>query len=183
MEEKKTGRPTLKTQELLEEFCRRIGEGRSVASVCKDEDMPEDRAIWRWLARDEGFSRDYARAVQARAMAHADRILDVSQAVLAGKVPPEAARVALDGMKWTASRLLPKLYGDRTQLEATVNHTHTLHLEALKELADRVRSAPPRVIEAQAIEIIDQSSTSQKVKKMGNESVMSKSKKLVKTKT
>lgn len=154
MGEKKTGRPTLKTPELLEEFCRRIGEGRSVASVCKDDDMPEDRAIWRWLARDESFSRDYARAVQARAMAHADRILDVSQAVLAGKVAPEAARVALDGMKWTASRLLPKLYGDRTQLEATVNHTHTLHLEALKELADRARGTRSGYIEGQATEII-----------------------------
>lgn len=183
MEERKTGRPTLKTQELLDEFCRRIGEGRSVASVCKDEDMPEDRAIWRWLARDEVFSRDYARAVQARAMAHADRILDVSQAVLAGKVPPEAARVALDGMKWTASRLLPKLYGDRTQIEATVNHTHALHLEALKELADRARGASSRIIDAQAIEIIDESAVDQEVKKIGNESVIGKGKKLAKTKT
>lgn len=151
----KIGRPTLKTPELLEEICARISEGQSLASVCRDDDMPEIRAVWRWLASDEDFSRDYARAIQARAMAHADRVLDVTEAVMRGEIPADAARVALDGMKWTASRLLPKMYGDRQQLEATVTHTHTLHLEALKELATRARGTQSGYIEGQATEIVE----------------------------
>jgi hypothetical protein len=143
------GRPTRKTPELLKEICARISEGRSLSSVCRDEDMPNHSVTWRWLAEDSSFQEDYARAIQARAMAHADRVLDVTEAVLRGEIPSDAARVALDGMKWTASRLLPKVYGDRTQVEATVTHTHTLHLEALKALAGKGSG----YIEGQATEI------------------------------
>lgn len=143
------GRPTRKTPELIKEICARISEGRSLSSVCKDEDMPNHSVTWRWLSEDSSFQEQYARAIQSRAMAHADRVLDVTAAVLAGKIPPDAARVALDGMKWTASRLLPKVYGDRTQVDATVTHTHTLHLEALKELSGKGSG----YIEGQAVEI------------------------------
>lgn len=148
---KKTGRPSLKTPELLEEFCRRVAQGRSVASVCKDDDMPEDRSIWRWLSQDEAFSRDYARAIQSRAMHHADGILDLEERLLRGEIPPDVARVALDARKWTASRLLPKVYGDKQIVEANVTHTHTLHLEALRALTSR-RGNESGLIEAQAID-------------------------------
>lgn len=148
-----TGRPSIKTPELIDEICQRIAEGRSVASVARDEDMPDNKTMWRWLNSDEGFRQSYARAIAARAMAHADRIDDVSSAVLAGKIPPDAARVAIDAMKWTASRLLPKVYGDKQQVEATVTHTHTLHLEALKELSSRARGHDLGYSEAQVIDV------------------------------
>lgn len=151
----KGGRPSIKTPELLKEFCRRIAQGRSVANVCKDDDMPQDRAIWSWLSDDEGFAQDYARAIQARAMAHADMISDVTFGVLSGKIPPDRGRVALDAMKWTASRLLPKVYGDRQQVDVDVQHTHTLHLDALRALTSRRTGNDLGYIEAQAIEIVD----------------------------
>ncbi len=149
---KKLGRPSLKTPELMKEFCRRIAAGRSVANVCKDDDMPEDRAIWRWLSEDEAFSRDYARAIQARAMAHADMISDVTFGILSGKIPPDRGRVALDAMKWTASRLLPKIYGDRQQVDIEVQHTHTLHLEALRALSNMRSGNESGYIDAQPID-------------------------------
>ena len=148
------GRPTVKTPELITEICERVAQGRSVASVARDEDMPCHMTIWRWMNSDEAFCERYARAVQARAMAHADRIDDLAEQAVRGEIPADVARVAIDAKKWTASRLLPKLYGDRTQVEATVNHTHTLHLEALKELADRARGTRSGYIEGQATEII-----------------------------
>jgi hypothetical protein len=151
----KGGRPSIKTPDLLKEFCRRIAGGRSVANVCKDEDMPEDRAIWRWLSEDETFSRDYARAIQARAMAHADMISDVTFGILSGKIPPDRGRVALDAMKWTASRLLPKIYGDRQQVDVEVQHTHTLHLKALRALSNMRSGNESGYIEGQAIDITD----------------------------
>lgn len=177
------GRPTVKTPELITEICERVAQGRSVASVSRDEDMPCHLTIWRWMNSDEEFCTRYARAVQARAMAHADRIDDLAEQAVRGEIPADVARVAIDAKKWTASRLLPKLYGDRTQVEATVNHTHTLHLEALKELADRAKSLPPRVIDAQAIEIISEPAAPQKQKEIGNESVIGRGKKRAKSKT
>lgn len=148
-----TGRPTLKTPELLIELCRRIAEGRSVASVAKDEDMPSHPTIWRWLFEDESFRDAYARAITARAMSHADRIDDLAEATVRGEIPPDVARVAIDAKKWTASRLLPKVYGDKQQVEATVTHTHTLHLEALKELSSRARGHDLGYNGAQVIDV------------------------------
>lgn len=148
------GRPTVKTPELIAEICERVAQGRSVASVSRDEDMPCHLTIWRWMNSDEEFCSRYARAIQARAMAHADGIDDLVDRAVKGEIPADVARVAIDAKKWTASRLLPKVYGDRTQIEATVNHTHTLHLEALKELADRARGTRSGYIEGQATEII-----------------------------
>lgn len=154
MGETRIGRPSIKSPELIKEICARISEGSSLASVCKHEDMPGISTAWRWLSEDSSFQEEYARAIQARAMAHADRVLDVTEAVMRGEIPADAARVALDGMKWTASRLLPKVYGDRQQVEATVTHTHTLHLEALKELSERARGTRSGYIEGQATEIV-----------------------------
>lgn len=148
---KKTGRPSLKTPELIEEVCLRIAEGRSLISISKDEDMPDHSTLWRWMERDEDFRNRYARAIQARAMNHADGILDLEERLLRGEIPPDVARVALDARKWTAARLLPKVYGDKQIVEANVMHTHTLHLEALRALTSR-RGNESGLIEAQAID-------------------------------
>ena len=176
------GRPSKKTPELIKEICLLVAQGKSIKTIGKMEGMPEDRSIWTWLNEDEEFLRHYTRAIQARAIIHAERIDELAEMATKGEIPADVARVAIDAKKWTASRLLPKLYGDRTQVEATVNHTHTLHLEALKELADRARSVPPRVIDAQAIEIVAEPAVDHEVKKIGNESVISKGKKRAKTK-
>jgi len=102
----------------------------------------------------EGFSLKYARAIEARAMAHADEISDLTRRVVLGEVPPDVARVALDGLKWTASRLLPKVYGDRQSVDVAVTHTHQLHLDALKRLNETARALPVGdVIEGEVISV------------------------------
>lgn len=141
-EKKKNGRPSMKNQALLDEFCRRVAAGRSVANVCAEPDMPDDKTVWQWLSQDKGFADDYARAVQARAVHHADGILDLEQKLLAGEIPPDVARVAIDTRKWVASRLLPKLYGDKQTVDVAVTHTHQLHLDALKRLNDSAKALP-----------------------------------------
>ena len=39
--------------------------------------------------------------------------------VLNGEVNPNAGRVAIDGLKWIAARMLPKRYGDRVDANLT----------------------------------------------------------------
>lgn len=149
----KPGPKTIKSPELMEEICRRIAEGRAVKNVCEDEDMPSFGFVWRWISEDAVFEHRYARAIQQRALNHADEITLISQRVMRGEVPPDAARVALDAMKWTAARLLPKVYGDKQIVEANVTHTHQLHLDALKALTSRRSGNDVGYIDAQAIEI------------------------------
>ena len=135
----KMGRPSKKTPKTVEELLLRISMGRSVANVCSDEDMPEVRTVFRWISEDEEFRQAYARACANRSLVYADTIGDIAKGVMAGKIPPDAGRVAIDSYKWIAARLMPKYYGEKQQIEATVNHTHTLHLSALKQLAEEAR--------------------------------------------
>ena len=150
---KKPGPKSIKSPELMDEICRRIAEGRAVKNVCQDEDMPTFSFVWKWISEDAVFEHRYARAIQQRALNHADEITFMVQEVREGKLPPDAARVAIDAMKWTASRLLPKVYGDKQIVEANVTHTHQLHLDALRALSARRSGNDLGYIEAQAIDI------------------------------
>lgn len=72
----------------------------------------------RWLAEREDFRQDYARAREAKADADADGISDIAARTLKGEYDPQAARVAIDAMKWAAAKMQPKKYGDKID----VNH-------------------------------------------------------------
>ncbi len=43
------GRPTIYTPELRAELCARLAEGRTLRSVCRDDDMPHRRTVEEWL--------------------------------------------------------------------------------------------------------------------------------------
>lgn len=139
---KKPNIPVRWSPEIEDEFCKRIMEGRSVNSIAGDEDMPNGNTFWRWMGEKETLRTKYAHAIEARALAQADEIADLTRRVVRGEVPPDVARVALDGLKWTASRLLPKMYGDRQSVDVAVTHTHQLHLDALKRLNESAKALP-----------------------------------------
>ena len=56
------GRPSIKTPELLAAICERLAVGESVRSICRSEDMPTDCAVFRWLATDVAFQKQYLQA-------------------------------------------------------------------------------------------------------------------------
>lgn len=110
-----TGRPVTHTPEVAEEFLRRIAEGRPMRSVCGDDDMPAWATVWRWLDRDEAFRAQYARAREIQAHAIAEQA--VQDAETAGD--PQLGRLAYDARKWFASKVAPKVYGEKTTTEHT----------------------------------------------------------------
>ncbi len=115
--------------------------------------MPDHATIWRWMHAEEDFRDKYARAIQTRAINHAEEISETIQQVKRGELPPDVGRVVVDGMKWVASRLLPKVYGDKQIVEANVTHTHQLHLDALRALSARRSGNDVGYIEGQVIDI------------------------------
>ena len=106
------------TKEIADEICARLIEGKSLAEICRDDAMPQYRTVFEWLANDETFALDYARAREAQGDADADKIGDIANQVVLGMMDPTAARVAIDAYKWTAGRRKPKVYGDKLD----VNH-------------------------------------------------------------
>lgn len=112
-------------------LCRAmVSEGLSLVRAC--EKLGQDRSVvYDWLAEDQAFADRYARADIVRAELHAARIEQIADDVLAKRISPEAGRVAIDALKWTASKLHSRKYGDR--LDVTASNTqhvivrHVLH--------------------------------------------------------
>jgi hypothetical protein len=153
-ETKKMGRPSIKTPDLLGEFLRRISHGRSISSVCADNDMPDTSTVYDWISKDSDFSERYARACADRGLLYADRISDISDKLMKGEIAPDVARVAIDSYKWISARLVPKLYGDRQTVDVAVTHTHQLHLDALKRLNDSAKALPAAdIIEGEIVSV------------------------------
>ena len=67
-------RPSKFTPELAVEICRRVADGRSLRSVCRDEDMPNADTVNEWRINRAEFSEQYARARERRAEVLADEI-------------------------------------------------------------------------------------------------------------
>ena len=108
-------RPTDYNQTLAIDLCQRLSE-RSMVSVCSDDDMPHRATVYRWLIDHNEFSDMYARAIKERGQYRAEKIEEISEKVLSGEYDPQAARVAMDGLKWVAAKLDNTKYGERLDL-------------------------------------------------------------------
>lgn len=109
------GRPSLYTEELAEEICAQIADGASLLAVCRAEGMPTTRTVYRWVDDNEDFCRKYARAREMQG--HANAALAVESALYAQDAG--LGRLAYDALKWHASKLAPKVYGDKTEVAVT----------------------------------------------------------------
>lgn len=113
------GRPTSYNPETANYICAELAQGRSLRSVLLDEGMPVGQTVFSWLRTFPEFLEQYARAKEESADSLADDIQDIADKTLRSVYDPQAARVAIDAYKWTASKLKPKKYGDK--LDMTTN--------------------------------------------------------------
>jgi hypothetical protein len=96
--------------------------------------MPDKSTVFRWLAVNEPFRDQYARAREAQADYYAEEIIDISDDgsndwmerrseaekgagvntgwVLNGE-HVQRSKLRVDARKWIASKLKPKVYGDK----------------------------------------------------------------------
>ena len=122
--------------EVIDEFLARLVEGGSIGSVCRDPEMPSTQAVAYWLQHNPAFREKYeaARVVQADILF--DNLLDIAddsaedwtqnedgEKRLNGEAVARS-RLRIDARKWILSKLIPKKYGDKIE----VNHTHKVSL-------------------------------------------------------
>jgi len=112
-------------QAKAEQVFQRISLGDSVITICDELKITRSH-FYTELAENPQMQDEYARAMERRADNHADRIEALAAKVEAGEIDPNAARVAIDARKWTASKLRPKRYGDRIQHEGDMKLEITL---------------------------------------------------------
>lgn len=114
---RRSGRPNKYTSPIADKICERIAEGEPLTRICKDDEMPGYRTVLGWRVSNEEFSQMYARAREDAADTLADEIRELAKRVEKGELEPNAGRVAIDALKWSASKLKPKQYGDRQRMD------------------------------------------------------------------
>jgi len=104
---------------MVDSLLVQIEAGKSMREVCRMEGMPDHTTVIRWMRDDASLATRYARARMAQADVLFDRMEAVEEAVSAGTMDSHAARVVLDSMRWRASKLAPKVYGDRLDVSVS----------------------------------------------------------------
>lgn len=74
--------------------------------------MPNRLTVIRWCREHEWFRNMYARAKKEQADAYEDAMIRTART----EKDVQRARLIVDTMKWTASKLKPRVYGDKIDL-------------------------------------------------------------------
>lgn len=105
------GRPSKFTEQLADTICERIADGESLRSICSDDGLPGKATVFRWLHDHAAFRDQYARAKEEQAESLADEIVSIADGQDGSD--PQRDRLRVDARKWVASKLKPKVYGDK----------------------------------------------------------------------
>lgn len=84
--------------------------------------MPDKSTVFRWLSKHEVFRDQYTRAQEDRAAAMAEDILEIADqydnvqdALNTDHI--QRAKLRIDTRKWLMSKMAPKRYGDKTEID------------------------------------------------------------------
>lgn len=104
-------------QAIADEICDKLAQGLSLRKICgaeRDDFLPGQNTVYRWLDENEAFAKQYARARILQAHSKFDEAAEVADAATAENV--HVARLKIDTIKWQAGKLAPKIYGDKLAL-------------------------------------------------------------------
>jgi hypothetical protein len=107
------GRPSSYSDELALTICTRLSEGTSLKHICAEDGMPDRTTVNGWRRDRPAFSAMFARAREDCS----DTLAEAAVAVAMTATPQTAiaVRVKYDALRWYASKLGPKVYGDKLQ--------------------------------------------------------------------
>jgi hypothetical protein len=125
------GRPTDYNEKIANDICEMIANGMSVNSICKRDDMPVYSTVTLWRRKYPEFSANYDKAKQDCADLYAEEIIEIADNVtndvaldVDGKpyidgFAAQRAKIMIDSRKWVASKLKPKSWGDKQEIDHT----------------------------------------------------------------
>jgi transposase len=126
-EAKPPGRPSTFSQTIADAICDRLADGESLRTVCRDERMPGKSTVFRWLAANQVFQDQYARACEVRADEIFDQMLEIADTPQIGEKRTtkewgtevskadmiDHRKLQVETRKWALGKMMPKKYGDK----------------------------------------------------------------------
>lgn len=88
--------------------------------------MPDRVTIYRWLESNENFRNQYTRARAEQADYYAEQIVDEAMTSHDAQI----GRLRVDALKWAASKMAPKKYGEKVEIETSQPLTLAFQLPA-----------------------------------------------------
>lgn len=136
---------SLYTDELAIEICDVIGTSiESLDEICAaNSHFPSSRAIHLWKLHDPNFRSMYMAAKSAQSDILVEKIREIyndtsadyiqtTNGLIGNPTAVARARLQIDSIKWLSSRLLPRIYGNKAELEESNNK------QKLEELSDTI---------------------------------------------
>nr|DAT45141.1 MAG TPA: terminase small subunit [Caudoviricetes sp.] len=140
---RKTGRPTDYTKDMADKICEKIANGRSLRSICAEDGVPPMKTIYRWLEANEEFRHQYARARDKQADYFAEEIIEIADSAEAESAAVSKAKLQIDARKWAASKIAPKKYGNKQEIDVkssdgSMTPSVRLNAEEFRKIAEDV---------------------------------------------
>ena len=116
---------------LADAILKRLADGETLAEICRSDGMPHDSSVRAWALDDrDGFAAKYRRAREIGYLHMADEIIEIAhdgsndwmertnpRTGAVEEVPNHEhinrSRLRVDTLKWTLSKCLPRIYGDK----------------------------------------------------------------------
>lgn len=96
-------------------ICEKLADGISLRAICKLEDMPTTSTVCKWLALNDTFAEQYARARELQADALFDDCLAIADNEHdKASTDAQERRLQIDTRKWMAGKLKGK-YSDKVK--------------------------------------------------------------------
>lgn len=131
-------RPSKFSDELANTICRRLADGESLRTICKDVRMPSRESVRRWLNENSLFRGQYATARDQMVDALAEKALERAETATGENA--NARRLYVDTVKWYTGKVAPKKYGERVAMEVTGKVTIGDAIEKGRERVKRMRN-------------------------------------------
>jgi len=150
----KRGRKSTYTPEIAKDICRLIENGLTLVSICQIPEMPDISTVYDWQDANPEFAESYARARQRQADTFAAMVMTEAF----NSHDAQIGRLRIDALKWTASKLAPKKYGDKIEVESNSQQNFKISfsvpdrnthdsLQNLQALPDPANDPVPQIID------------------------------------
>lgn len=149
----KVGRPTIYTEEFGEEICLAVATSSDgLSKLCAQyPHWPNQNTIYEWRIKFKEFGERYTRAQTIKIEGYIDQLIEIADDTsnddiiridengnekrICNSEWINRSRLRIDTRKWLASKLAPKVYGERVSSEVSIVNDKTV---AIKELSEKL---------------------------------------------
>jgi hypothetical protein len=111
------GRPSTYTEERAADICERYANGADLVDILKDEGITFT-TLYTWQEKHPEFAKMYTRARQHKSERLIEEIFRIADDP---DMDPNDKRVRVDTRKWYAAKVIPKLYGDKSEVQHNID--------------------------------------------------------------